>query len=137
MGIGVYIIPLTSFFEQNYNTHNPAEAAGWLIANNVHIQFPGNYLNNGFMVAIGNNATIVNNTFVGAAVPLSQALSVTGTGIVFQNNIISSVNRFVDAASPFLAANNNLYAGAVAGGNTPFRYKATNLGSFAEWRSAT
>lgn len=125
------------FFEQNYNTHSPSEAPGWLIANNVHIQNSGNYLNNGFMVAIGNNAVIANNTYIGSGVALSQALSVTGTGVVFENNLISGVNRFVDAASPFAAANNNIYASVVGSGNTPFRFQNSNIASFSAWKTAT
>jgi len=125
------------FFEQNYNTHSPAEASGWIIANNVHIQYPSNYLNNGFMVAIGNNATIANNTYIGSSVALSQALSVTGTGAVFENNLIVGVNRFVDAASPFAVINNNIYASVVGSGNTPFRFKGSDVASFAAWKSAT
>jgi len=127
------------FFEQNYNTHAPSEASGWLIANNVHIQYPGNYLNNGFMVAIGNNSIIANNTYIGALVALSQALSVTGTGCSFKNNLVYGVNRFLDASSAFATGglSNNIYAAVVGSGNTPFRYLGTNVASFAAWKTAT
>lgn len=125
------------FFEQNYNTHNPAEAAGWIISNNVHNQNPKNYLNNGFMVMIGDAATITGNTYNGSSVALSQGVSISGKGATFTKNTLSGLNRFVDASLPFNVANFNTYASPVPSGNTPFRYQGASVNTFQDWQKAT
>ncbi len=125
------------FFEQNFNTHNPAEAPGWLIANNVHIQNAGNLLNNGFMIAICSGATVANNTYIGSSVPLSLGVGLS-VGTIFKNNIVSGVNRFVSSTS-FAASglNNNIYANAVGSGNSPFALNGTSFANFAAWQVGT
>jgi hypothetical protein len=129
------------FFEQNYSTRLATEATNWWVYNNVHIQKAGNYLNNGFMVFIGNNGVVANNTYIGTSVALQTAVSVSGTNTLFKNNVISGVNRFVDATGSFTNSGDglgtNIYAAVVAGGNTPFKLNSPTYATLALWRTAT
>ena len=129
------------FFEQNYSTFLATEATNWWVYNNVHIQSAGNYLNNGFMAFTGNNGVIANNTYIGASVTLQAAVSVSGTNTLFQNNVISGVNRFIAATGSFTNSGSglgtNIYAAVAAGGNTPFAFSSTTYATLALWRTAT
>lgn len=126
------------YFEQDYTNHYTSEAPGWLIANNVHLGYAGCYMTNGFMIAQGDTAKILNNTYIGASVSLSKALGIAGTGVIFKNNLVSGVNTFIDLGNVAASGlNNNLYTYAVAPGNQPFKYNGTFYSSFSAWRTAT
>jgi hypothetical protein len=130
------------FFEGNYNTHDPSECAGWLIANNVHVQYAGNYLNNGFMAASGYNAIIANNTYYGTGAVRDGAgggvVSIGGHGVTFKNNLIINANRFIELGllSNGAVVDYNIYATAAAGGNSPFYYNGTPINTFSAWKAA-
>jgi len=129
------------FGEMNYNTHNPAEAVGWLVANNVFIQNPGNYINDGFLNCVGNGWKIVNNSFLGASVYNQFAWSMnSGTGTIFENNLISGVNTFGEGTAATFAAgglNSNIYAAQGPGGNYAFDMGGTWSNSLAAWQQGT
>ncbi|MCE5211850.1 MAG: hypothetical protein LLG40_09885 [Deltaproteobacteria bacterium] len=126
------------FLECDWSHSNINACSGFNIYNNVFIQYPGNYLNNGFLVAKGLDFSIYNNTFLGSGVTNSTAIISQGSGTAFKNNIVSGVTTFVNFTN--LAAgglNNNLYANHTSGGTYPYGLNGTGYTSIAAWKTAT
>lgn len=126
------------FIEGDYTNANLNAVSSVQIYNNLHIQYPANYLNNGFIAAHVGTCLTANNTFLGAGVTLNPGIFLTGTGQTIKNNIISGVNTFITLATgtTITALDNNLYAAVAAGGNSPFSYLGVGK-TFAQWKVST
>ncbi len=112
-----------------------------VLYDNVFVQWPGNQLNNGFVAALASGHKLYNNTFLGSGdVANSYAVTAYGTNLHFVNNIVSGVTTFLTSVSgsgvTFGALSNNVYADAVAGGNSPWRLNTVNYADFASWQAA-
>ena len=110
--------------------------------NNVLIQYPGDYLNDGFGdYGTGPNWSIYNNSFLGSGDVRNSGCIVLGAmASIVKNNIFSGCTTFISAPSGAFAPgglNNNLYANAVPGGNPPWDYNSVAINALADWQSAT
>jgi hypothetical protein len=120
-----------------YLETGPANA---LVYNNVFIQYPGDYLNNGFLCAYGTANQVYNNTFVGASVANSVALTSGGQGTVVQNNLFTGVTTFISSRSPTTVFANNLYASPTPGGNAPWSLVTSSTACYnalAAWQGVS
>lgn len=132
-----------NLFTGNYGANNTAhiylETAppNVVLQNNVFLQYPGNYLNNGFAVVSGNNNRIVNNTFLGSGVLNSTALSIGGTNVSIENNLFSGTTGFIGVSGGSAPhASYNLYANQIGAGGSPFGFNAINYNTFTSWATA-
>ena len=130
------------FLEGNWN-HVPNSLSNFSIYNNVFIQYPGDYLNDGFVSAAGPNFSFYNNTFLGSGVTNSTCASIGGANTIFKNNIVSGCTTLVSsgAGTTFSAGglNNNLYANITPGGNPAWVYagNADYTITLSKWKSTT
>jgi len=129
------------FLEGDWSHGNPESISNIALWNNVFLQYPGNYLNDGFLAGAGGNASLYNNTFVGSGITNSSAVTMSGSGLSIKNNLISGVTTFlsIGGSSTFAAGglNNNLYAAATPGGNAPFSFLNTSYNTLSAWQAAT
>ncbi|MGC8494226.1 MAG: hypothetical protein ACP5SH_21075 [Syntrophobacteraceae bacterium] len=133
------------YLECNYTHPVPDESCSDIqIYNNVHIQYPGDKLTNGFlqeMNVVGVKA--YNNTYLGSGnVVGSTAVFLSSQSPTFVNNYIAGVSTFV-AVQPSGtitsgAINDNVYANLVASGNYPFSIAGgPHYTSLSAWQGAT
>lgn len=127
------------FIEGDYTHGNLSAVSGVLYYNNLHLQYSGNLLNNGFIAAVAAASEWYNNTFLGTGVSVSAGVYLNGPGHSFENNLISGVNTFLtlQPSGTFSSIDNNLYAALASGGNSPYSYQGTPKGTLALWRTAT
>jgi Concanavalin A-like lectin/glucanases superfamily len=108
-----------------------------LLYNNVFLQSPGNYLNDGMLVCGGTNCQIYNNTFMGSGVVNSTGIQTCGTGTILLNNLFSGFTTFlVVPAKNAMTFNHNVYANITYGGNPPFLFLGVACASLQAWQSA-
>ncbi len=107
-----------------------------LMYNNVFLQYPSNYLNNGMVQCYGDNSRIYNNTFAGSGVANSSGLTTGGRGTIVQNNLFNSLTTFVYVPSVVPVFNNNVYANWASGGNSPWATNGASYGSLAAWQGS-
>lgn len=99
--------------------------------NNVHIGYPGNVLNDGFVSATNGSSTNfheLNNTFqADPTVANMFCLRITSSsGAMIENNAISGCNTFISAPAGFSGTiNYNVYADQGAGGCGPLNWEAS------------
>jgi hypothetical protein len=110
-------------------------AQNMLAYNNVFLQYPSDYLNNGMLSCGGTNNLVLNNTFAGSGVANSLGLGIGGSATV-ENNVFSGLTTFIYSASGTQTFNHNLYAKAVSGGNSPWGTHVANYNSFSAWQAA-
>jgi hypothetical protein len=129
------------FLEGDFTYANPLAQSNFTFYNNVFIQNAGNLLNNGFTVGGGASFSYYNNTFIGSGVTNSIGVSVRGTNLHFKNNIVSGVTTFVYNSTTATFAtgglNNNLYAAATSGGNSPWKLNNISYSTLAAWKTLT
>lgn len=109
-----------------------------LLYNNLFLQYPSNYLNDGMVVAMGKNTQVLNNTFAGTVGTYNSSGLVTGTaGTVVANNLFNSLDNYVYVQTGAgLVFSNNIYANHAAGGNSPWATKGGSFGTFSAWQAA-
>lgn len=108
-----------------------------LIYNNLFLQYPSNYLNDGMVVDSGNNTRILNNTFAGASGTYnSGGLVIGGHGSVVANNLFTSLDNFVYQPNGSVSYSNNIYANQAAGGNAGWATNGMSFSTFAGWTNA-
>ncbi len=130
-----------NLFTGNWGADNTAhiyletQPSNVLLYDNVFLQYPGDYLNDGMAVAYGNNNQIYNNTFVGQSVNLSMGLTTGGSGTTVANNLFTSLNSFVASRGTGVTFNNNVYANIGPGGNSPWSWNGTSYNTLIAWQS--
>jgi len=135
-------------FEGNWGNNNTAHIfldsaslTNIAVWNNVFLQYPGNYLSNGFLAGGAANLSIFNNTFAGSGVANSCAIATSGSNMSIVNNIISGVTTFLSLGSTTAwsspGLNNNLYANVTPGGNAPFSFGGVSYNNLQAWQAAT
>lgn len=121
---------------------NPNLRKNFLIYNNVFIQFPGQVLNNGFVVGGGDTWRLYNNTFLGSGTN-STAVNLLGGPNTLVNNISSGVATFINGATTigtnttFGVVNMNVYANLIASGNHAWTLNGTNIDTLGSWQNLT
>ena len=125
------------FFECDWNHPDPNSCTNFNVFNNVHIQYAGNMLNDGFVAGGSTNFNFRNNTYIGSGV--SGSIGVGGLECTsFKNNVISGVATFTNFNS-FSAGslNNNIYANPVSGAAGLFEFNGAYETTLAAWKTAT
>jgi hypothetical protein len=130
------------FLECDYTHANLYACSNFNIYNNVHIQYAGNNLNEGFLDLTGTGHRIMNNTYLGSGVTNSTCVVGNNAQYVgFQNNLVSGCTTFISFTKGYSLArglvNNNLYTNAVAGGNSPWSAAGVNANTLAAWQTNT
>lgn len=108
---------------------------------NIHLQYPGNYLNDGFVTGGGPNFSMMNDTFLGAGVNNQSLIRILGPGpVTFADNVMTGGNNLVSVAAGTTLAlfDYNYYAngGSIFGGNYTWNWEAVGgTYSFGTWKS--
>jgi hypothetical protein len=128
------------FMECDYSHTDPNACKNFTVYNNVHIQYSGDYLNNGFIGLWGPNHRVMNNTYIGSGVYNSVCVQLGGSNLIFQNNIVSGCHTFLTLATGYTLAsgglNYNLYANEGPGGNYPWG-NPTGVRTLSAWHAST
>ena len=131
-----------NLFDGDWGSNNTAHIyletgpANVSLYNNVFIEYPGDYLADGFLCAYGASNQVFNNTFLGSAYPNFTALTTGGQGTVVMNNIFTSVTTFITSRSASIVYANNVYANQIGAGNAPWSQTGTAYNSLSAWQAA-
>lgn len=137
----------SNLYDQNDGVNNTAHifiedgVSGITDFNEVHIQYPGNYLNDGFVTAtngFGTSLRFLSDTYVGD--PTVNGMSCTrlgGSALVVENSVYSGCNNLISVeAGSTVTIDHNTYANQGTGGNSRWNWEASGpTNTFATWQS--
>lgn len=108
--------------------------------NNIHIQFPGNYLNDGFVTGGGANFQMYNDSYVGDPTVNNDSCMrlLTSSNPVIENNLFSGCNNLfsVEAGTTGQTIDYNIYAQQGTGGNSRWNWEANGpTNDFNTWKT--